>query len=357
MKQKVLLLITMSIILLTSISCEKEKPLPTNPGYATGVFVWCEGAFNANNGSISWYNPDSALIVNNLFQAVNGRPAGDVIQSFALAGDYGVIVANNSGKIEIVEMVTFESEKTITGFSYPRYFAYSGNGSGYLSNGSMQGHVYRIDIEAGKVTDTIEVGMGPEQVLISGNYLYVANSGGWADDNSVSVIDTGTDKVIKTIIVGDTPVALVADINGNIWVLCRGKVVYNETWTEIIEETDSRLVRISPLSLEADREIIIGEKGDYFNPSYLAISPSGEELYFGELDGLFSMGIQETVQPSVPVTGKQFSSVGIQPGTGLIFALEITDYTSPGKLHIYDSDNEFITHETGIAPGGIVFAD
>jgi YVTN family beta-propeller protein len=306
--------------------------VPANPGYATGVFVWCEGAFNANNGSISWYNPDSAKIVNNLFQSVNGRPAGDVIQSFALAGDYGIIVANNSGKIEIVNLESFESEKTLTGFSYPRHFAYSGNGSGYLSNGSMQGQVYRIDIKEGKVTDTIEVGMGPEQLLVSGDYLYVANSGGWAADNTVSVIDTKTDKVIKTIVAGDTPVALVADINDNIWVLCRGKVVYNETWTEIIEETESRLVRINPSSLAADREIIIGKKGDYFNPSYLAVSPSGEDLYFGEVDGLFYMGIEDTVQPSGPMTWQQFSSVGIHPLTGLIYALEIVDYTSPGSF-------------------------
>ncbi|MGF1584135.1 MAG: DUF5074 domain-containing protein [Bacteroidales bacterium] len=357
MNQKALLFIFLSIIAVSIISCEKEKTSPTNPGFATGVFVWCEGAFNANNGSISWYNPDSAMTVNNLFQTVNGRPAGDVIQSFALAGDYGVIVANNSGKIEIVNLESFESESTITGFSYPRHFAYSGNGSGYLSNGSMQGQVYRIDIKEGKVTDSIEVGMGPEQLLISGNYLYVANSGGWAADNTVSVIDRGTDEVIKTIVVGDIPIAMVSDINGNIWVLCRGKVVYNETWTEIVEETDSRLVRISPLSLEADREIILGKKGDYFNPSYLAISPSGEDLYFGEYEGLFSMGIEENVQPSGPVTSEQFSAVGIQPETGLVFALEITDYTTPGKLHIYDSDNDFLTYETGIAPKGIVFAD
>lgn len=357
MKQTVLSLIIIGLILITSISCEKEKSSPANPGFATGVFVWCEGAFNANNGSISWYNPDSALIVNNLFQTVNGRPAGDVIQSFTLAGDYGVIVANNSGKIEIVNLESFESESTITGFSYPRHFAYSGNGSGYLSNGSMQGQIYLIDIKEGKVTDSVEVGMGPEHLLISGNYLYVANSGGWSADNTVSVIDTGTDKVIKTIVVGDIPNSMVSDINGNIWVLCRGKVVYNETWTEIIEETDSRLVRINPVSLTADREIILGKKGDYFNPSYLAISPSGEDLYFGESEGLFSMGIEETVQPSGPVTSEQFSSVGIQPETALVFALEIIDYTSPGKLHIFNRELEFLTVETGIAPGGIVFAD
>ncbi len=360
-KRKMKPRITFSTLLLSAIlvfiSCEKDQSGPEIKGYAKGVFIRCEGAFNASNGSISWYDPDSARVVNNLFQKVNGRPAGDVVHSFSTAGDYGVIVANNSQKLEVVDLETFESVSTITGFSYPRHFAYLGNGSGYLSNGSFDGQVYKIDIVKGVVTDTIDVGMGPEQMLISGNYLFVANSGGWAWDNTVSVIDTESDQVIHTIEAGDIPVALVADRNNNIWVLCRGKVVYNDTWTEIVDETDSRLVRINTQNMVADRQVVTGETGDWFNPSWLSVNPDGDMLYFGEAGGLFRMSIDDTRQPESPYIGKAFSYAGTDPVSGMIFALEITGYSSPGLLHIYDGDSQVSTYETGIAPGGIVFAD
>jgi YVTN family beta-propeller protein len=338
-------------------SCGKEHTEPTVTGYAEGVFINCEGSFNANNGSISWYSADSGKIVNNLFETVNGRPAGDVIQSFALAGDHGVIVANNSGKIEIVDLADFESVSSITGFSYPRFFVYSGNGKGYLSNGNIKGEVYKIDLTMAAVTDTIEVGMGPEQMIIEGHHLYVANSGGWGFDNSVSVIDTGTDSVVETIIVGDVPVALVTDAEKNIWVLCRGKVVYNDSWTEIINETDSKLVRIDPATMAVDKEVIIGQKGDYFNPSWLAVSPDGLSLLYGESGGTYVMGTDEDTQPSAPlIKDGIFSAAGVHPGSGKILAVEIKGYSLPGFLHIYDGNMLISSMETGIAPGGIVFS-
>ena len=42
--------------------------------------------------------------------------------------------------------------------------------------------------------------------------------------------------------VGDRPIDIDVDAAGNIWVMCQGKTVYNEDYTEIIEETQGRLV-------------------------------------------------------------------------------------------------------------------
>lgn len=346
-----------TVISATILSCEKDNNGPDKRGYAKGAFISCEGSFNAGNGSVSWYDPDSSEVVNNLFSLVNGRPAGDVVQSFSVAGDYGVIVANNSHKIEVVDLETFESAATITGFSYPRYFVYSGNGIGYLSNGSSGGQVYKIDLARGEITDTIEVGQGPERMVILGNHLFVANSGGWGFDNTVSVIDIVSDQVVKTIEVGDIPVALVADRNNDIWVLCRGKVVYDETWTEIIEETDSKLVRINTAILEADRHVVTGSKGDWFNPSWLTVNPEKDELWFGEAEGVVRMSIDDPVQPAEPYIAEMFSYAVKDPVSGLIFALEVADYNSPGLLHVYNGDNLHSTIETGIAPGGITFTE
>ncbi len=357
MKRKPLYFVLLITGFILFISCETDDTEPQKKGYTKGVFISCEGAFRANNGSVSWYDTDSSKITNNLFNIVNGRPAGDVIQSFALAGNKGVIVANNSGKIEIVDLETFKSTGTIIELSYPRYFVYADNGRGYISNGNLHGEVYEVDLISSTITDTISVGMGPEQMLILNNQLYVANSGGWDYDNTISVINTNTNELVETIPVGDIPLALVADLNDDIWVLCMGQVVYNEAWTEIIEETDSKLIRINTRSLSVTKEVVLGQKGDYFNPSYLAVSMYGDTLYFEEKDGLYAMSINDDIQPVDPVIRKNFSSVKIHPKSGKIFATEITDYSSPGFLHIYKSYSLVRSLDTGIAPGGIVFAD
>ena len=69
------------------------------------------------------------------------------------------------------------------------------------------------------------------------------------------------------------------------------------------------------------------------------------------------MSIDDTHQPESPFIGKAFSFAGTDPVSGMIFALELTGYGSPGLLHIYDGDSMVSTYETGIAPGEIVFAD
>ncbi len=336
------------------LSCEKDDANPALEGYAGGIFITNEGAFGNSNGSVSHFCIDSNRVVNNLFEKVNGRNPGDVLQSFGTEGNLGVIVVNNSQKIEVVDLETFESVGTITGFSYPRYFTGIGNGMGYLSNGNLAGEVYLIDLNMMEVADTIEIGMGPEQMARSGNYVFVANSGGWDFDNTVSVINTGTHEVEKVVEVGDIPVAAVTDANGDVWVLCRGKVVYDDTWTTIIEETDSRLVRIDGTTHEVVTSIVIGEQGDYFNPSWLSICPSGEELLFGEVEGLYMMEISSDEQPSAPLIEEEFSHALIESHTGNILALMVTDYSSAGRLHIYTAGGEKTgSFDVGIGPNGL----
>ncbi len=347
-----------SIFLLTfiTISCEKEDTEPADEGYASGLVITNEGAFGNNNGSVSLYCRDSAKVTNNLFEKVNGRNPGDVVQSFGFEQDKGVIVVNNSQKIEIVDLETFESTGTITGLSYPRYFKGLGNGTGYLTNGNEEGEVYLLNLQQAEVTDTVEVGMGPEQMERSGDYVFVANSGGWDFDNTVSVININDHSVEKEIELGDVPYSVVSDANENIWVLCRGKLVYDDSYTEIIEETNSKLVKINGSTLEVEETIVIGEKGDGFQPSFLTVCPSGMELYFDDIDGLYKMDTGANSQPSTPLIERGFSNVWIEPDTGDIFALTIPDYSSAGQLRIYDSEGrEVNTHDLGIGPNGLFF--
>lgn len=343
------LLITLSFLA----SCEKSEQDIRN--YTNGIFIANEGAFGSSNSSISWYNPDEMLVINNIFEDSNGRPVGDVLQSFGIAGAYGFIVVNNSQKVEIVNLRDFSTKGVIGGLSYPRFFV-ANEKHGFISNGNMEGTVIVIDlIEFEKIAE-IPVGYGPEQMAIVGDFLYVANSGGWSYDKTVSVIDVNTRQVIKTIEVGDIPFALQKDNQGNLWVLSRGKVVYDfDTW-EISEETDSRLIKINTVNNEVISNMVIGATGDFSWPTSLSVSGDGSTLFFNESGGIHSVNASASTVSTAPVMTGSFQSFAVNPLTNEFFCLKIPNYTSPGSLEIYSEAGVFSGDFTvGIAPNMVVF--
>lgn len=66
-----------------------------------------------------------------------------------------------------------------------------------------------IDTNTNQVIKTIPVGAGPEQTTVAGNFLYVSNNNFGDGGNTVSVIDTTLDMVVATTTVGDNPNASV----------------------------------------------------------------------------------------------------------------------------------------------------
>lgn len=335
-------------------SCSEEENKPTDTGFLHGLYIVNEGSFLSNNGSISYYDPDSAKLVNKLFQTINQRVLGDVVQSFGVADDKGFIVVNNSQKVEVVDMETFLSIGTITGTDYPRYFLKISKSKGYLTNGSFEGNVLVIDLHSLTVSDEITVGNGPENLIRWGDKVFVANSGGWTYDNKISVIDVDADVVTDSVVVGDNPIDLAADRSGNIWILCKGNVVYDQDWN-IIDETDSEIYVISSDDLSVTKSFAIGQTGDYFNPVRLACSHDGNIIYYLEADGIYAMDITDTNPPGLPLISRSFYSIDVDQNDGTIFGLSANNFTADGYLFRYTPSGVLIdSMKVGIGPNGVV---
>jgi YVTN family beta-propeller protein len=335
-------------------SCSEEENKPKDTGFLHGLYIVNEGNFMSNNGSISYYNPDSARLVNTLFQTVNQRILGDVVQSFGVADDKGFIVVNNSQKVEVVDMETFVSIGTITGTDYPRYFLKISKSKGYLTNGAFAGHVIVIDLNTLSVVKTIAVGYGPENLVRWNDKVFVANSGGWTHDNKISVIDVDADVVTDSIQVGDNPIDLAADKNGNIWVLCKGNVVYDQGWN-IIDETDSQIHVINSDDLSILKSFSIGQTGDFFNPVRLACSHDGNVIYYLEADGIYKMDIGDTNPPGSPFIARSFYGLDVDQNNGTIYGLSANNFTTDGYLFRYTTSGILIDSlKVGIGPNSVV---
>ena len=110
--KKATYLLMLAITALITSSCEKEKeetagPLPAN---LHGVFIINEGAFGQGNASVSFASSDSSYYNADLFNAANGYPAGDLLQSMTIYHSVGYLCVNNSQRVEVVSMTDFKKK-------------------------------------------------------------------------------------------------------------------------------------------------------------------------------------------------------------------------------------------------------
>lgn len=356
--KKINFLYAFSLVLLIITSCEKDEPVNQPAGkYSDGVFIINEGSFGANNGSISFFDPDSMIVINNIFETVNGRPLGDVVQSMAIAGDKGYIVVNATGKVEIVGIDSFKTAAEPIIVTYPRYFIPVNDKKGYLTAGSMEGYVYVIDLKTDKITDTIKVGYGPETLVKIGSKVYVANSGGWSTDSTVSIINANTDMVAGNIVVGDVPIDMAVDRDNNLWVYCKGYALYSwEPPYDLLSETEAKIVKINTKSNNVELKITVGTAGQYTStPPRIAAGKEGDALYFLRHDGLYKINITEETVPAQPVIPGNYYGLDINPENGDIYLFE-SSFTGSGTMYIVDPVTlEKTNYTVGIGPNGAVF--
>ncbi|MBI9052709.1 MAG: hypothetical protein JEY96_02760 [Bacteroidales bacterium] len=321
--------------------------------YIDGAFITNEGAFGAGNGSVSFYSYEGDSVINDVFQTVNNRVLGDVVQSLTVFNHTAYMVVNGSNKVEVAKSNTFEELGVISDVTNPRYFIAINKDKGYVSQWGDNGAIKVVDLNTLAVTKTIETSAGSERMIMSNGYVYVANSGGYANNNTISVIDPAIDEVTATITLdGDSPRDLVIDANNDIWVLCAGFVTYNADWS-VASQTASKLIRINPTTNEVAETITIAED---FHPTCLETSKNGNNLFYGGgAFGVYKMSINDDSAPTEMLINKYFYGFDINPETGIIYAMEAS-FTSNSTMLRYETNGTLIkSYIAGIGSNGANF--
>jgi YVTN family beta-propeller protein len=345
-------------IFIVFLSCEKSDTKTQPEGYSQGVYIVNEGSFQASNGSISYFDPSRNLIINGIFEAANNRPLGDVVQSISVANDTTAYIAvNGSGKIEVVRVKDFKTIAAPIPVFYPRYFLQVSENKGYLTAGSMQGWIYAINLTKYDVIDSFQVGYGPETMVKLNEDVFVANSGGWGLDSTVSVVNSGTDEVTRQIQVGKVPLDMALDEENNLWVYCKGYAQYN--WDppyNLISETDALLQKVDRGTGNIIWQQAVGKAGDYTaTPPKMALSSNGSKLFYLRPDGVYALSTGEPVLASTPLIAGSFYGIEVNPDDDNIYLFE-SSFTGNGSLKIYDPTGNPVAQGTvGVAPNGAVF--
>lgn len=338
------------LLTVLTISCTKEEGDEDVSTYNKGLFITNEGPFQTGTGTITFYDESTGTVTHDIFNLANDRELGNVVQSMAIYNDKAYIIVNNASKIEVVDAGDFTSVTTITGLSQPRYMQVINDKKAYVSD--WAGVVQILNLESNLVTGTIPAGTGPENMLKAGDYVYVLNGGGFSIDSTLTIINSSTDQVVKTLEVFNRPTGIVQDLAGNIWVMCSGKGFNG--WPAA-DDTEGHLLRINPSSREIDLDIEFDVTS--LHPEKLVINKAGNTLYF-----LFDNGIYKyntTLALSAPVkvcNHANLYSLAYDSGKDYVMATDPVDYQSNGWLYRYNAASGALVDsiQTGVIPGNVV---
>ena len=360
MKTKQLLYFSLCEFGITISACKKDDPKPdtstTTPGgvtYDNGVFITNEGPYGSGTGTLSFYSRSTGTVSNDIFEAKNGYPLGNIVQSIEIYNGKAYIVVNNAGKVEVADGSTFASSGAITGFTNPRYFLGINSSKGYISEwgaGGIAGAIKVVDLNTKTITSTITSGKGAEGMALAGTRVYVACSGGYDNDSVVTVINSATNALITSINVGANPKSIKMDASGKLWVLCSGQ--WDPTYTFLLKT--GKLVRIDTATNAVDLTLPFSSTTS--QPSNLTINNAKSLLYYSYNGKVYSQSYTASALSTTATINRSFYGFGIDPTNDFFYGSDAVDFVSNGKVIRYNASAVLVDSlSVGVIPGNFFF--
>ncbi len=328
------------------------------PKGGRGVYIVNEGNFMYQNASLSYYDIENKEVYNSVFFNSNGFPLGDVAQSVSIHQDLAYVVVNNSGKIYVFNVETFEYQYTINGLTSPRYIHFVSDTKAYISD-LYANSISILNVETHEIVGTINLKNknsdfsqhNAEQFVQFENNVFV-NS--WNFDNKILIINSLTDKIVDSVTVHKQPQSMVLDRFEKLWVLCDGGL----TGSAYGHETPA-LVRINVRTKIQEVEHLFSDTAQV---SELAINSTADTLYFLNRN-VYRMSVLNDVEPQLFFKNSNttnylggFYGLGIDPINKDIYVADAGNFLSSGRIFRLNSQSSPIdTFHVGIIPGSFCF--
>jgi len=326
-------IIFLSVLTLLITSCKKEvKKEQTIPSSDQRVIVINEGNFGWGNADFGVYDPTSKEYQDHVFETINKRPLGDVLQSAIIHKDEMFLVINNSGTIEVVDKINFKHKRTLSNLGTPRYLAViEGTDEAYLSD-TYSNKVSRINLKTGKILSQTPA-FGWLDRIVSINYkTYLVPS---LISHVVYFISSENNSVIDSIkFEGD--LGKIQVFNDKVYLLERltGKSVI---W-EINENKE-----LNPFLEQEDANI---ELFDMTSDGCFVLSEGKLSIYE---DSHFSS------LTSLPATGKYYT-MNYDNRSKLLYIADVRDYVRKGLVFVINKQGSINAQvEVGTIPNGFLF--
>ncbi len=276
-------LLLLSVLLLTGCDLFGSDDDDDPRLITTGVVVGNGGNFGDQNGFVTVYDPATGTTADmaNLSGFVN---------SIAVRGTrvYALLNTFSTGRIDVLDLDLDLDQAArvaqIQDVPIPRYMDFLNDTKAYVTNLNFagKGFVNVLDLTTNTVVgDPIEVDFSPAGILVVGDEVFVANSGNSGAGTTLSIINTATDTVSRSIDLGcDGPTEIMLDAEEELIVVCHGKTVFNDDFTEVLERTNGQVVFVDAASRSVTGRIQLNVQVGSTNGSQAATySAEAEEAY------------------------------------------------------------------------------
>ena len=303
-----------------------------------GLFITNEGNFQYGNATLSYYDPETQQVQNEVFFRANGMKLGDVAQSMCIHDNKGWVVVNNSHVIFAIDLNTFKEVGRITNLTSPRYIHFLSDEKAYVTQ-LWDNRIFIINPKKYEITGYIQVpdmtmeSGSTEQMVQYGKYVY-CNC--WSYQNRIIKIDTETDQVVEELKVGIQPTSLVMDKNHKMWTITDGGYEGSPYGYEA-----PSLYRIDAETFTVEKQFKF-KMGDW--PSEVQLNGTGDKLYWINKD-IWSMDVDAErvpVRPFLEYSGTIYYGLTVDPVRGDVYVADAIDYQQQGIVYRYSSEGELI---------------
>lgn len=345
------------------VSCrEDEVVVPTEyeiipeevkPGQKIiGMYLLNEGNMGSNKSTLDYVDFSQGYYVRNLYAERNPhviKELGDVGNDIQIYGSRIYAVINCSNKIEVLDARTAHriGQVNIPNVRYVRFhkgYAYATSyvGPVQLNNpDAVQGAVYKIDTLSLKPVAKCTVGFQPDELCVLGQYIYVANSGGYMApnyDKTVSVIEIEGFKQVEKIPVGINLHHIKADKYGKLWVTSRGDYqnIHSNLYVLVRKKGRNEMEVTDTLNIPCSNFCISGDSLYYYATEWNNYTQKNTITY-----GIVNVKTLKKVSDSFITDGSEKDitipyGINIHPETHDIYVTDAKNYVSSGVLHCYN---------------------
>nr|MBD5377468.1 YncE family protein [Bacteroides sp.] len=365
------------LALLTLAACRQEEliplpeteitPTPTISG-VDGFYLLNEGNMGSNKSTLDYWDGTTGEYRRNIFAAANPtvpKELGDVGNDLAIYGSRLYAVINCSNKVEIMDAATTRKLGQVDipncrcmAFDGPYMYVTSYAGPVRIDPDYKQiGYVAKVDTATMAVVDTVHVGYQPDGIAIVKGKAYVANSGGYMVpnyENTVSVIDLASMRVVDAIEIAINLHHVVADRSGRLWISSRGDYYDTEARLFCYDPAAGRVLAEMELSvgsmwLDGSRLYVVATQWSYVSmdreASYAVIDTDTQTIL---TRNFITDGSEAKIR--IPY------GVAVNPVTKDIYVTDALNYVNPGNLHCYTPDGKLQwTVRTGDIPAHFAF--
>ena len=313
-----------------------------------GLFCLNEGNFQYGNATLSYYNPATKKVENEVFARANGMKLGDVAQSMIIRNGVGWVVVNNSHVVFAININTFKEIGRITNLTSPRYIHFLSDEKAYITQ-LWDNRIFIVNPKRYEITGYIEVpnmtreSGSTEQMVQYGKHLYVNC---WSYQNRIIKIDTETDKVVDELIVGIQPTSLALDCNNKLWTVTDGGYDGSPYDYDV-----PSLYRINLDTFKVEKEFKF-QPGDA--PSEVQLNGTKDKIYWLNND-VWEMDVAATnlpAEPFLPYNNTIYYGLTIDPVSGDVYVADAVDYQQQGLIYRYSKERKLLdSFYVGIIPG------